>query len=90
MKRDYLKLDGPSEAAPALTVVSVAEARRALAELIDRVLAGEVVVISRRGRPVVRLTAERQPRHLLAALWVERLQQMHERAGDAGHASREV
>ena len=83
MKRGYLQLDGPSEAGPALTLVSVAQARSTLAELLDRVLAGEVVVISRRGRPVVRLTAELQPRHRLAALWLERLQVMHQRAGDA-------
>lgn len=82
MKRGSLQLDGPSEAGPALTLVSVAEARGALAALIDRVLAGEVVVISRRGRPVVRLTAELQPRHLLAALWVERLQLMHQDPGE--------
>lgn len=40
---------------------SVAEARNQLSELIDRALAGEDVVITRHGRPVVALTAVPAP-----------------------------
>jgi prevent-host-death family protein len=36
---------------------SVAEARDQLSDLIDRAIAGETVVITRSGQPVVRLTS---------------------------------
>jgi prevent-host-death family protein len=55
-------LFGPADAAEiaqcylsAMTTYSVAEAKSKLSELIDRALAGEDVVITRRGRAVVRL-----------------------------------
>ena len=44
--------------------VGVHEAKTQLSRLLDRVLAGEEVVIDRRGRPVARLTpidADRRP-----------------------------
>jgi len=47
--------------------VSVYEAKTRLSSLIDRVMAGEEVIITRHGRPVARLgrlTARRQPRTL--------------------------
>ena len=40
-----------------MTRVNVAEAKAHLSELIDAALAGEDVVIARRNKPVVRLTA---------------------------------
>jgi prevent-host-death family protein len=41
-----------------MTRVDVAEAKARLSELIDRALAGEEVVISRRDVPVIRLVPE--------------------------------
>lgn len=40
--------------------VSVAEAKSHLSEILDRVEAGEEVVITRRGKPVARLKSERR------------------------------
>lgn len=44
--------------------ISVYDARMALSQLIDRVLKGEEIVITRRGKPVVKLipAAEEPPR----------------------------
>ncbi len=42
--------------------ISLADAKAHLSELIDRVEAGESVEITRRGRPVARLTAITPPR----------------------------
>jgi len=44
-----------------MTQYSVAEARNNLPKLIDRMLAGEEVVITRRGKPVARLAPEEHP-----------------------------
>lgn len=41
--------------------VSVSEAKAQLTELVRRAEAGEEVVLTRRGRPAVRLVAERPP-----------------------------
>lgn len=41
--------------------VSVAEAKSHLSEILDRVEAGEEVVITRRGKAVARLKPERRP-----------------------------
>jgi antitoxin (DNA-binding transcriptional repressor) of toxin-antitoxin stability system len=38
-----------------LTAYSVADAKKRLSSLIDKALAGEQVIITRRGRPVVEL-----------------------------------
>jgi len=40
-----------------MTAVSLAEAKARLSELIDRVVAGDTIEITRRGKPVARLTA---------------------------------
>ena len=45
--------------------VSVAEAKAHLSELLDRVEAGEEVVITRRGHAVARLTAEKKTKQPL-------------------------
>lgn len=46
-----------------MTTISVYEARANLSKLIERVLAGEEVVITRRGKPAVRLVpAEEETR----------------------------
>lgn len=41
---------------------SIADAKARLSELIERAEAGETVSITRRGKPVVRLVAEGQPK----------------------------
>lgn len=48
--------------------VSVAEAKAHLSELLDRVEAGEEVVITRRGHAVARLTAEKKAKRPLPSL----------------------
>ncbi|MDO9078920.1 MAG: type II toxin-antitoxin system prevent-host-death family antitoxin [Brevundimonas sp.] len=40
---------------------SVAEAKNNLPKLLDRMLAGEEVVITRRGKPIARLEPEKAP-----------------------------
>ena len=40
-----------------MDTISVADAKARLSEVIDRVLAGEPVQITRRGKPVVQVTA---------------------------------
>lgn len=45
-----------------MTTISVYEARANLSKLIERVLAGEEVVITRRGKPAVRLVPAEQTR----------------------------
>ena len=40
---------------------SVAEAKNNLPKLLDRMLAGEEVVITRRGKPIARLEPEKPP-----------------------------
>lgn len=42
--------------------VSIADAKAHLSELADRAAAGETVVITRRGKPVARLSGAAQPR----------------------------
>lgn len=44
-----------------MTHYSVAEAKNNLPKLLDRVLAGEEVVITRRGKPIARLAPETAP-----------------------------
>jgi len=53
-----------------MTVVSVHEAKTHLSRLIEKVLAGEEVVIARNNRPVARLVREAPPKKkpLLGAL----------------------
>ena len=46
---------------PAINTHSIVEAKNDLSELIDRALAGEGVVITRHGRPVVELRPVAQP-----------------------------
>jgi prevent-host-death family protein len=42
--------------------ISLADAKAHLSELVDRVEAGESIDITRRGKPVARLTAATRPR----------------------------
>jgi antitoxin (DNA-binding transcriptional repressor) of toxin-antitoxin stability system len=45
-----------------MNAVSVAEAKAHLSELLDRVERGEEIVITRRGRPIARVSAHQPPR----------------------------
>lgn len=45
-----------------MATISLADAKAHLSELVDRVESGDSVDITRRGKPVARLTAARQPR----------------------------
>ncbi len=45
-----------------MNAISLAEAKARLSELIDRVAAGEPIDITRRGKPVARLTPAAPPR----------------------------
>lgn len=45
-----------------MDTIKLADAKAHLSELVDRVVAGEVIDITRRGKPVARLTAVHQER----------------------------
>ena len=61
-----------------MTTIPVAEVRGKLAALLERVEAGEVVVISRHGRPVARLIGENASLGEAAATgWLEQLRAWH-------------
>ncbi|HUG61967.1 MAG TPA: type II toxin-antitoxin system prevent-host-death family antitoxin [Methylomirabilota bacterium] len=47
--------------------ISLAEAKAHLSELVDRVEAGDTVDITRRGKPVAKLTAVDRPRRRIEA-----------------------
>jgi prevent-host-death family protein len=47
--------------------VSLADAKARLSELVDRVEAGDTIEITRRGKPVARLTAAPTPRKRIDA-----------------------
>lgn len=44
-----------------MKTVSLAQAKARLSEIIDKVEAGEEIVITRRGRPVAQLTSAKRP-----------------------------
>ncbi len=48
-------------------VITLAEAKAHLSELVDRVEAGDSIDITRRGKPVARLTAPERPRKRIDA-----------------------
>lgn len=45
-----------------MDAINLAEAKAHLSELVDRVEAGDTIDITRRGKPVARLTAASKPR----------------------------
>jgi prevent-host-death family protein len=47
---------------PAMDTINLADAKGRLSELVDRVEAGESIGITRRGKPVARLTSVARPR----------------------------
>jgi prevent-host-death family protein len=50
-----------------MDAVNLAEAKAHLSELVDRVEAGDSIAITRRGKPVARLTALANPRKRIDA-----------------------
>lgn len=50
-----------------MSAVTLADAKAHLSELVDRVEAGETIDITRRGKPVARLTAVARPRKAIDA-----------------------
>lgn len=53
--------------------VNLADAKAHLSELIDRVEAGDSINITRRGKPVARLTAVARPRKRIDAVLLQSL-----------------
>ncbi|MER8424631.1 MULTISPECIES: type II toxin-antitoxin system prevent-host-death family antitoxin [unclassified Mesorhizobium] len=54
-------------------VVNLADAKAHLSELVDRVEAGDSIDITRRGKPVARLTAVARPRRRIDAVLLQSL-----------------
>ncbi len=50
-----------------MNVINLADAKAHLSELVDRVEAGDSIDITRRGKPVARLTAVARPRKAIDA-----------------------
>ena len=56
-----------------MATVNLADAKAHLSELVDRVQAGDTIDITRRGRPVARLTAAARPRKRIDLAMLEAL-----------------
>ena len=56
-----------------MDTVNLAEAKAHLSALVDRVEAGESIDITRRGKPVARLTAVAKPRKVIDAALLQSL-----------------
>ncbi len=56
-----------------MNAVNLADAKAHLSELVDRVEAGDSVDITRRGKPVARLTAVTKPRKRIDAAQLQSL-----------------
>jgi prevent-host-death family protein len=56
-----------------MDAINLADAKAHLSELIDRVEAGESIDITRRGKPVARLTAVARPRKRIDAALLQSL-----------------
>ena len=56
-----------------MDAVSLADAKARLSELVDRVEAGDSIDITRRGKPVARLTAVSRPRKPIDAALLQSL-----------------
>ena len=56
-----------------MNTVNLADAKAHLSDLIDRVEAGDSVEITRRGKPVARLTAAARPRKRIDAAGLQSL-----------------
>jgi prevent-host-death family protein len=56
-----------------MDAINLADAKAHLSELIDRVEAGDSIAITRRGKPVARLTAIAKPRKRIDAALLQSL-----------------
>ena len=56
-----------------MVIITLAEAKAHLSELVDRVEAGDSIDITRRGKPVARLTAPARPRKRVDAALLQAL-----------------
>jgi prevent-host-death family protein len=56
-----------------MDTINLADAKAHLSELIDRVEAGDSIVITRRGKPVAQLTAVTKPRKRIDAALLQAL-----------------
>jgi prevent-host-death family protein len=56
-------------------IVSLAEAKARLSELTELAARGETIVITKRGKPVVQMTASREPRRPVDLAALKRLTQ---------------
>lgn len=56
-----------------MAAISLADAKTHLSELVDRVGAGDTIDITRRGKPVARLTAAAPPRKRVDAALLQAL-----------------
>ncbi|MDR3511601.1 MAG: type II toxin-antitoxin system prevent-host-death family antitoxin [Caulobacteraceae bacterium] len=56
-----------------MDVINLADAKAHLSELVDRVEAGDSIDITRRGKPVARLTAVTKPRRRIDRAMLEAL-----------------
>lgn len=77
-----------------MSTVNLADAKARLSELLDKVEAGEELVITRHGRPVARLTAVHAPKKPVPSLaafrarmpkWRQASADMLRRMRDEGH-----
>ncbi|WP_254019885.1 type II toxin-antitoxin system Phd/YefM family antitoxin [Mesorhizobium escarrei] len=56
-----------------MDMINLADAKAHLSELVDRVEAGDSIEITRRGKPVARLTAVTRPRQQIDATLLQSL-----------------
>jgi prevent-host-death family protein len=56
-----------------MNAISLADAKAHLSELVDRVEAGDSIDITRRGKPVARLTSAAKPRQRIDAALLQSL-----------------
>ncbi len=54
-----------------MTTYSIADAKNNLPKLVDRAVAGEDVTITRRGKPIARIVAERSAAMSIDLDWLE-------------------
>ena len=76
-----------------MRTVNLANAKARLSELVDRIQAGDTIDITRRGRPVARLTAVAKPRKRIDLAMLEALTAamppQDERASDLARSMRD-
>ena len=56
-----------------MSTINLADAKAHLSELVDRVKAGDLIDITRRGKPVARLTTVARPRKPIDAMQLQSL-----------------